>query len=244
MMVKIETNVNNESNAVESEDFQQIYGEQFALKKIHKRYKFLTGVCLSILVILLIFVLALIDMSVALQQAIVVIIGLFTISAMDTFKRVIEDDEPLIKNYNPVFDESRKYYEYNTIYNGHVFYNQEQNLSEIAAKIKQMYANISETYTDWNSSDPPILEAKLIEEIKENATNQNQELADKDIEIVAKVSEAIEKDAILKSRVISALKTGGIQALQAALSEKINHHLASLIISTIEGWKDINQADS
>ena len=48
-----------------------------------------------------------------------------------------------------------------------------------------------------------------------------------------KVAEAIEQDPALRSRVIGALKAGGVEALK----ELVDHPLVTILLAALEGWQ-------
>ncbi|MDJ0730534.1 MAG: hypothetical protein QNJ33_11145 [Crocosphaera sp.] len=51
--------------------------------------------------------------------------------------------------------------------------------------------------------------------------------------VVGEVVDQIERNPKLKAKVVNALKAGGTEAFK----EAVNHPLANILISTIEGWQ-------
>ncbi|MGK7920109.1 MAG: hypothetical protein AB4080_08920 [Trichodesmium sp.] len=85
---------------------------------------------------------------------------------------------------------------------------QKQSLAESAAEIQQLLEQLSQT---------------------KPTTTTAQKMA-----VVTEVTEQIENNPTLKSRVISVLKSGGTEAFK----EAINHPLVNILVAAIEGWKD------
>lgn len=85
---------------------------------------------------------------------------------------------------------------------------QSKNLAEAAAEIQQLLKKLEET-------NPTTTEIEKLT-------------------VVAKATEAINKNATLKSRVINALKVGGVEAFQ----EAVNHPLVNILVAVIEGWRE------
>ncbi|MEM9542860.1 MAG: hypothetical protein AAGA60_25635 [Cyanobacteria bacterium P01_E01_bin.42] len=86
---------------------------------------------------------------------------------------------------------------------------QKQNLAEAAAEIQQLLEQLSKTY------DPP-----------DDTKNK--------LAIATETVKAIESDPALKSRVISALKSGGIEAFK----ELLDNPAVNIFMASIEGWNN------
>jgi aspartokinase len=81
------------------------------------------------------------------------------------------------------------------------------NLSEAAAEIQQLLNQLSQTYPTTTTTEKMAVASAAIQHIENNHT--------------------------LRQRVLSALKTGGIQALGQAL----NHPAATFVIAALEDWQ-------
>ena len=86
---------------------------------------------------------------------------------------------------------------------------EQQNLAKAAAEIQQLLDRLSQT-------NPTI--------------TTSEKLA-----VVNEVAEQIESNPKLKARMINALKSGGVEAFK----EAIDHPLVSILMATIEGWREI-----
>ena len=72
---------------------------------------------------------------------------------------------------------------------------------------------------------------QLLEQL--SATNPTTTTKEK-MTVVGEVADRIENNPPLKSKVISALKSGGTEAFK----EAVNHPLVNILVATIEGWQD------
>ena len=94
------------------------------------------------------------------------------------------------------------------------------------------YGNIS--YTNNESDNQDIVEVgkeiqQLVEQLSQTySTNNTVEKMTVAVEVVKR----IESNPKLSSRVISALKAGGIEAL----AQSLNHPVASFVIAALEDW--------
>lgn len=82
-----------------------------------------------------------------------------------------------------------------------------QSLAKVATEIQQLLEQLSQTHPTITKSQQMIVAAKAIEQIEENPT--------------------------LMQRILSALRAGGIAALEQAL----NHPAASFVISALKDWQ-------
>ena len=87
-------------------------------------------------------------------------------------------------------------------------YAPDKNLAEAAAEIQQLLNQLSHTNPTSTEIEKLTVVARAAEEIKNNPT--------------------------LKSKVINALESGGIEAFK----EAIDHPLVNILMATIEGWKE------
>ncbi len=85
---------------------------------------------------------------------------------------------------------------------------QKQSLAEAATEIQQLLEQLSQTYPTSTTTEK--------------------------LTVVTEATEKIEKNPILKSKVVNALKTGGTEALK----EAIDHPLVNILLATIEGWRE------
>jgi predicted lipid-binding transport protein (Tim44 family) len=176
---------------------------------LNKRYQIIIGYFLLCLSLILIGILIFLTHDLAIQQALIAIIGILIIAALETFKSSREDKKidfftPSIKLDNRTFI----YGDYNskeTISN--YTSNQKQNLVEAAAEIQKLLNQISKTHPIETTQEKMIIAAEVVEEIENSPT--------------------------LKQRVASALKAGGI----AALENMLTHPAAAITVAALEAWK-------
>jgi DNA-directed RNA polymerase alpha subunit len=91
---------------------------------------------------------------------------------------------------------------------------QQQTLLEAAKEIQQLLNQLSQTYPTTTTTEKMEVASAAIQRIENNYT--------------------------LRQRVLSALKTGGIQAL----GQMLNHPAATFVIAALEDWqKSQNQAN-
>ncbi len=176
------------------------------------------------------------------QGFLVVIIGLLLIVAIDFFKKDTNSGSSDVGGLYPTINNKYVYdYQGANIYqnSANTHYSSKENLEEVAAEIKEIIKKVSQNTTDSDVQEMPILEAKLIEEIKHNAPEETKDLTDKDLSIAAKTIETIEQDQPLKQRVMDALKAGGSEALKASLNSSILTSVASsAIIAAMQVWDE------
>ncbi len=174
---------------------------------LNKRYQIIIGYFLLCLSLILIVILIFLTHDLAIQQALIAIIGILIIAALETFKNIREDKKidlltPSIKLDNRTFI----YGDYNskdTISN--YTSNQEQNLLEAAAEIQKLLNQISETHPTETTQEKMVIAAEAVEKIENSPT--------------------------LKQRVASALKGGNI----AELTTRIVHPAAAIAIAALAG---------
>ncbi len=173
----------------------------------NKRYQIIIGYFLLCLSLILIVILIFLTHDLAIQQALIAIIGILIIAALETFKNIREDKKidlltPSIKLDNRTFI----YGDYNskdTISN--YTSNQEQNLVEAAAEIQKLLNQISETHPTETTQEKMVIAAEAVEKIESSPT--------------------------LKQRVAAALKAGNI----AELTTRIVHPAAAIVITALAG---------
>ena len=85
---------------------------------------------------------------------------------------------------------------------------EQKNLADAAQEIQQLLEQLSQTYPTNTSKEKNIVVGEAVDKIEQNPR--------------------------LKTKVINALKAGGIEAFQ----EAINHPLVNILMATIEGWQD------
>lgn len=84
---------------------------------------------------------------------------------------------------------------------------QQQTLSQAAAEIQQLLNQLSQTYPTTTDTEKKVVATTAIQHIENNSK--------------------------LRQRVISALKSGGIQAL----GQLLNHPAATFVIAALEDWQ-------
>jgi hypothetical protein len=162
-------------------------------------------ICSHSLIIGLIFLVQ----NLAIQQALIAIAVLLILAALEIFKSTREDKK--IEAITPSIKLDKRtfiYGDYNAQENiSNYTSNQKQNLVEAAAEIQKLLNQISETYPTETTKEKLVIAAEIVEEIENSPT--------------------------LKQRVISALKAGGIVALESMLA----HPAAAITVAALEGWQ-------
>lgn len=176
---------------------------------LNKRYQIIIGIFLLLIALLLIVILIFLTYSLAIQQALIAVVGILIIAALEAFKNIRKDDKksfliPSIKLDNRTFI----YGDYNskeTISN--YTSNQKQDLVEAAAEIQKLLNQISETHSTQTTQEKMVIAAEVVEEIDNNPS--------------------------LKERITSTLKVGGL----AALATMIDHPVAAITIAALAAWQ-------
>jgi hypothetical protein len=173
--------------------------------KLDKRYNFITAIALSGVLLILIFLLVYVAIPLAMQQALIAIIGMVSLTTLEAFKRCLEDKN-LSQNITIV---DNRVIENNTVYKTSY---ERQNLKEAAAEIQELLEHLSKSYP--------------------TETEKEQ------IELAVEVADEIKNNPPLKSRLIAALKAGGMEALK----QSINHPLSNMIVTVLaaysQGWEE------
>ncbi len=86
---------------------------------------------------------------------------------------------------------------------------QKKNLAEAAAEIQQILDQLCQTHPTTTGKENMIIVAETVDKIESNPT--------------------------LKTRVINALKLGGVEAFK----EAIDHPLVNVLMAAIEGWREV-----
>jgi hypothetical protein len=172
------------------------------------------GVYLSILATGLLMILVFIPISIAIQQVIVVIIGLLFFVSLSIFVNITNPKKEvnLLDKYQTYFD--NRIISYN--YNGDSYYNNKQNLVEAAEEIKNLMDTLSKNY-DESPVDISTIDADLLKRIETIEEEIQENLTEKETIITAQAIEEIEQNVTLKNRLIQALKAGGEEALRQLL---------------------------
>jgi len=131
--------------------------------KLDKKYKFLTSITLSGLLLTLIFLLVYVGSSLAIQQVLVALIGMVALTTLETFKRSLEDKDSYQK-----FTIIDNRVEKNTIYN--TSYATKQNLAEAAAEIQQLLDQLSKTRPTETEKDKIDIAEEVVDEVQQNPT--------------------------------------------------------------------------
>jgi ribosomal protein L31 len=192
------------------------------------------GIYLSLMSVILLFTLIIYDTSIEVQQVVVVVIGLLLLSSFTVFKQVIDFDHKssLSDQYIPYFD--NRIITSNTVYNGHTYYNNKQNLADAAEEIQNLLNKLSKTY-DESPVDKSTLDVNLLQKIEEIETENHEKFTDKDKVITVQFVEKIEKDTSFKQRLLRFKEIVGNQALQELL---ISHPLYKTVIAFLDEFND------
>jgi hypothetical protein len=197
------------------------------------------GIYLSLMSVALLFTLIIYDTSIEIQQVAVVVIGLLLLASFTAFKKVISFDHKssLSDQYIPYFD--NRIITSNTVYNGHTYYNNRQNLADAAEEIQNLLNKLSKTY-DESPVDKSTLDVNLLQKIEEIETENHEKFTDKEKVITVQVVEEIEQNTDLKQRLIRAMRAGANQVLQDLLDNPLYGILFS-VISAYYGLEDLEE---
>jgi ribosomal protein L31 len=184
--------------------------------------------------VILLFILIIYDTSIEVQQVVVVVIGLLLLSSFTAFKQVIDFDHKssLSDQYVPYFD--NRIITSNTVYNGHTYYNNKQNLADAAEEIQNLLNKLSKTY-DESPVDKSSLNANLLRKIEEIEIENHEKFTDKEKVVAVQAVEEIEQNTDFKKRLLNAMKIVGTQALQELL---ISQPLYKIYLSAISAFYD------
>ncbi|NER35905.1 MAG: hypothetical protein F6J93_18280 [Oscillatoria sp. SIO1A7] len=190
----METKENTKTKALEAEmktetNFET---ERTSLEryKVEKQYRFFVGITLLVVSCLILLVLVTVSMAVTLQQTLVAIAGLAFISALDAFRRCME--EPATNSSSTIWGNT--YHVYNNSYRYRdVFntYNEKQDLKEAAIKIDELLDHLSETYPTTTKAQKIVLATEAVEKIENDPEYEE---------------------------VISVISAGGVEALKQLLN--------------------------
>lgn len=145
----------------------------------------------------------------AIQQVLVAIAGIFIIFALNTFKSFEQNSKlssaiPFVKLDNRTF----VYGNYNSQESTSSLSSEQQEyLLEIAAEIQKLLNHISETYPANTTQEKIITAAKVVSEIENNHT--------------------------LKQKIVSAVRTGSISAIETM----ITHPAGAITLAALVSWQ-------
>lgn len=176
---------------------------------LNKRYQLIIGCFLLFLSLILIVLLVFYTHFLAIQQALIAVIGILIIAALETFKNLIKDEKksfliPSIKLDNRTFI----YGDYNSrdkISNN--ISNRNKVAVESVAAVQKLLNQSSKAHPIQTTQEKMVIAAEVVEEIENSPS--------------------------LKERVASALKTGGTEAFK----EMLAHPAAAFVVAAMEGWQ-------
>ena len=184
--------------------------------KFEKRLKTSVAMYLSIILLTIIGVLVKIEMSAELQQALIVILGLITITTIDSFRKALDNTRSsLVDQFSQIVVQEGGLYVGGDYYiNGNLNQGSErkQTLAEAADEIQQLLMQLEK-------SQPTATEAEKVAYVND------------------------ETPADLKSRVVNALKAGGESAADNML-DNIYGNVARAIIKGWYSSEDMSSRDS
>jgi hypothetical protein len=174
--------------------------------KFEKRLKTSVAVYLSIILLAIIGVLVKIEMAAELQQALIVILGLITIATIDAFRKALDNTHSsLVDQFSQtVVQEGGLYVGGDYYINGNL--NQG---SERKQTLAEAASEIQELLMQLEKSNPTATEAEKVAYVND------------------------ETPADLKSRVVNALKAGGVAATDTILD---NSPYVNVVRAIVQGW--------
>lgn len=186
----------------ESNDYNANFIKQYSLIQKDKiRSQYLTAFYLLFFTLILIFIMVFSNAEIGIKQALIVLVGLVTLFALNLIKQTTTNNTsalPLVINQN--FYDNKQY---ETSNNHYYNQNQKQNLAEAAAEIQQLLDQLSQN--------------------KETKTESEK------LTMIAEVVDEIESNPPLKSRLVQAIKAGGSEALKDMVSNPlINIFIATI----------------
>ena len=222
--------------------------------KFQKRLQFSVAINLSLVLLLIIFALVKIDMSAELQQALVVILGLVVIAALDAFQKTLDNQSlPVLSSGNQIIIRDGGIYVGGDYVGGSINNATEsrQTLAEAAVEIHNLLQKLNElnpTATEdekiayVNDEVAPAFKSRVASAVRATgeveAAIEIQEILEQ-MEEAKSVSQQDQRlsdmqiKPSLKFRVLEALKAGSELALEEVLSNNIYARVAQAVI---EGW--------
>ncbi|NEQ41535.1 MAG: hypothetical protein F6K40_37215 [Okeania sp. SIO3I5] len=131
--------------------------------KLDKRYKFITAMVLSGILLIFIFLLVYVAIPVAIQQVLIAIVGMILLATLDAFKRCLEEQTM----YQPFTIIDNRNIENNTVYNTSY---ERQNLAEAASEIQELLDQLSKTYRTETQKEKIELAVEVADEVNQNST--------------------------------------------------------------------------
>ncbi len=174
--------------------------------RLDKNYKFLASITLSGLLLTLILLLVYVASSLAVQQVLVALIGMVGLTTLEAFKRSLEGKNSY--QISTIYD-NRKVHN-NTIYNKTSYAYERQNLAEAAAEIQQLLDQLSITHPVETKKD--------------------------EMEIAVEVADKVEQNSELKTKLIKAAKSGGLEELENSIDSPLSKAVISLLKAAMSGW--------
>jgi len=129
--------------------------------KLDKRYKFITAITLSGILLIFIFILVYVAIPVAIQQVLIAIAGMILLTTLDAFKRCLEEQTM----YQPFTIIDNRNIENNTVYNTSY---ERQNLADAASEIQELLDKLSKDYPTETKQDKIELAVEVADEVNQN----------------------------------------------------------------------------
>lgn len=184
--------------------------------KFEKRLKTSVAVYLSIILFSIIGVLVKIEMAADLQQALIVILGLITITTIDAFRKALDSTRSsLVNQFSQIIVQEGGFYIGGDYVGGTINQGSErkQTLAEAAVEIQQLLRQLEK-------SNPTATEAEKVAYVND------------------------ETPPALKSRVASAVKAGSISAVESLLDNIPFSNITKAIVEGWIYSADLSSRDS
>lgn len=218
--------------------------------KFEKRLQISSAIYLSILLLFIIFILTSIEMTVEVQQALVVILGLISITTIDAFKQALTNKPlPLTSVGNQIIIRDGGVYVGGDYVGGDINHATEsrQTLAEAAVEIHKLLQELEkfnptattaekiayvneETSSDFKSR--VVSAAKFTGEVEASAEIQQALQTLEELEEDLTQNEIRKLQPTLKSRIVNAMKAGGVAAMESVLDNAVS----GVAVAIIDGW--------
>jgi len=182
--------------------------------KFEKRFKIFVAIYLSIILLVIAGVLVKIDMASELQQALIVILGLITIATLDAFRKALDStSSPLTDKFNQIIVQEGGFY----IGGDYRIVGDINHGGEKRQNLAEAAAEIQQLLMQLEKSNPTATDAEKVAYVND------------------------ETPSSLKSRVVSAAKTGSQAALETMLD---NSAYGNVVRAIVKGWLSSEEFDS
>lgn len=224
--------------------------------KFEKRLQIFVAVYLSIILLSIVLILVKINMTIEMQQALIVVLGLVAIGTLDAFRKALDSKSfPLTSVGNQIIIREGAVYVGGDYIGGDINHAVEnrQTLAEAASEIHKLLQELekfnptateAEKVAYVNEEVTPAFKSRVASAVKETGVPEAAIEIQLLLQEMEKSGSAVYGDKVagnkmmvdsqtssLKTRIIAALKSGGAAALEEVLSSNPYASVATAVIS-------------